>query len=113
MGTSATPVQLVDPDTGRPYRSNAPSALPEGTDRSGSITAANVAQDVAPANSNRVGLTFQNTSDTAMRLTESGNDATASNGYLIGAGVSVNVSTNKRVSVFCTLAGKTFSATEY
>lgn len=89
------------------------TALPAGTDRSGSITAANTAQDVAPANPSRVGLTFQNTSDTVMRLAENGSDASASNGYSVAAGASVNVSTNRRISVFCATAGKTFAATEY
>ncbi len=88
------------------------SALPSGTDRSGTITTANTAQDVAPANPTRVGMTFQNTSDTAMRLTESGADATATTGFVIAPGQAVNVSTNKRISVFCATAGKSFAATE-
>ncbi|HEX8418524.1 MAG TPA: hypothetical protein VF638_00770 [Sphingomonas sp.] len=83
------------------------------TDRSGSITTANTAQTVAPLNATRSGMTFQNTSDTAMRLTENGVDATATTGYLIAAGAAVNISTSDKVSVFCTVAGKTFAATEY
>jgi len=86
--------------------------LPAGTDRSGSITTAATAQTVANANASRTALTFQNTSDTVMRLTESGNAATATTGFLVGAGQGVNVSTNKLVSVYCAAANKTFSATE-
>lgn len=89
------------------------TALPAGTDRSGAIAAGGVAQDVSAANASRQGLTFQNTSDTVMRLTENGADAAAATGYSVAAGASVNVSTNRRISVFCAVAGKTFAATEY
>lgn len=94
------------------YSISAATTLPGGTDRSGSIITANTAQDVALANTARVGMTFQNTSDTVMRLTESGTDATAKTGFSVGAGQAVNVSTNKRISVFCATAGKSFAATE-
>ncbi len=88
------------------------AVLPDGTDRSGTITTAATAQQVAPANVTRTALTFQNTSDTAMRLTESGTAATATTGFIVSAGQGVNISTNKSISVYCAAAGKTFSATE-
>lgn len=87
------------------------SFLEGGADRGG-VTVAG-AKDVAAANDIRRGLTFQNTSDTEMRVTETDDDATASTGYLVAAGVSVNISTNMRVSVYCADADKTFAATEY
>lgn len=111
----AYPVIVYNPD-GTPFGgsggSSTPATLSAGTDRSGTITTANAAQQVAPANASRMALTFQNTSDTAMRVTESGIAATATTGYLVGPGQGINVSTNRAISVFCTVAGKTFAATE-
>lgn len=88
------------------------TVLPAGADRSGSIATAGTAQDVAAQNTARQGLTFQNTSDTDMRLTENGVTATATTGFLVKPGSGVNVSTNRRISVWCASAGKTFAATE-
>jgi hypothetical protein len=85
--------------------------LEAGRDRSGITTIG--AATVAPANEQRRGLTFQNTSDTEMRLTETDADATAATGYKIAPGQAVNISTNMRVSVYCAVAGKTYAATEY
>lgn len=104
----ARAVVVVDGGTGA-----AGSSLPNGVDRSGSITTGGTAQDVAPANAARQGLTIQNTSDTPMRVTENGADATSATGYLLAAGAALNVSTNKRVSIFCATTGKSFAATEY
>lgn len=87
--------------------------LPDGIARSGSITTGGTAQTVAPANPGRHGMTFQNTSDTDMYITEDGTTASASNGYKIGAGIGINISTNKVISVFCVTTGKTFAATEF
>jgi len=91
----------------------AATALPAGTDRSGTITTGGTAQQVAAANPSRVGITFQNTSDTVMYLSENGTAASATNGYQLAAGAPVNVSTNRAISVFCATTGKTFAATEY
>jgi len=85
--------------------------LEAGTDRGG-VTVAG-AKDVAAARETRRGLTFQNTSDTEMRLTETGLIASANTGFKIAPGASVNISTNMRVSVYCASAGKTYAATEF
>jgi hypothetical protein len=108
------PVHLTLED-GTPYRAGVQQLPANGAyyDRSGSIAAGGTAQQVAAANPQRVGLTFQNTSDTLMRLTENGTPASATSGYSVAAGVAVNVSTADAVSVFCATTGKTFSATEY
>lgn len=84
-----------------------------GVSRRGSISVAGVAQDVAPNNPVRRGLTFQNTSDTTMRLTETGEDASDTVGYKVAAGQAVNISTGSRVSVWCSVADKTYEATEF
>ena len=86
--------------------------LTPGRDRSGSIAQAGVAQQVAPANDARLAMSFQNTSDTDMRLTESGVAASAANGFLIGPGDLVEIETTRAISVFCASAGKTFASTE-
>lgn len=85
--------------------------LESGTDRGG-VTVVG-AKDVAAARETRRGLTFQNTSDTEMRLTETNVTATASTGFKVAAGQAVNISTNMRVSVYCASAGKTYAATEF
>jgi len=86
-------------------------SLTPGTPRSG-VTVAG-ALTVAPYNLYRRGLTFQNTSDTAMMLREDGGDASSTSGYLISTGDEVAVSTNQLISVWCSVAGKTFAATEF
>lgn len=89
------------------------AALPAGTDRSGSVTTGGTAQLIAAVNTARRGLTFQNTSDTEMRITESGSAATPTTGYLVTPGGRVNISTNRAISMFCATTGKTFAATEW
>lgn len=88
------------------------TALPAGTDRSGSINVGGTRQQVAAANANRRGLTFQNTSDTEMRVTENGVNATATTGYQVSAGGRFTASTNRAIDVFCATAGKTYACTE-
>lgn len=92
---------------------NPGTALPAGTDRSGSVTTGGTAQLIAAVNTNRRGLTFQNTSDTEMRVTENGSAATATTGYLVASGGRISVSTNRAISMFCAATGKTFAATEW
>jgi uncharacterized protein (DUF2345 family) len=111
-GTVVPAMTIVDA-AGNALSPGAATALPAGTNRSGSITTGGTAQDVAAANTSRIGMTFQNTSDTVMSLTESGVTATATNGYSIAAGQAINISTSNRISVFCATTGKTFAATEY
>jgi hypothetical protein len=85
--------------------------LEAGINRGG-VTIAG-AKDVAAANDSRRGLTFQNTSDTDMWLTETNVNAAVGTGYKVAAGVAVNIATNMRVSVYCASAGKTYAATEF
>lgn len=89
------------------------AALPAGTDRSGTITTGGAAQNVAAANTARKGLDFQNTSDTEMRVTESGTAASATTGFQVLAGGTFRARTNRVISVFCATTGKTFAATEW
>lgn len=121
MGTN---IRLIDPATGQPYRAGGAqdasgntvtttSALPATTDRSGSITLGGTAQNVAALLATRKGLTFQNTSDTEMRVTESGVAATAATGFLVAVGASFHAKSNKAISVFCATTGKTYAATEW
>lgn len=89
-------------------------ALPAGTDRSGTITTAGTAQVLAPANANRRGLTIQNTSDTAMFVSESGTPASATYGYLLDvSSAPFKVSTNRVIYIWCGAAGRSFAATEW
>ncbi|GEM_PF-5675776 len=125
-------VFLLDPVTGQRYRAGGPADangnaqgtianptytqagyLPAGTDRSGSVTTGGTAQLIANTNANRRGLTFQNTSDTEMRITENGSAATATNGYQVAPGGRISISTNRAISMFCATTGKTFAATEF
>lgn len=85
--------------------------LEAGANRGG-VTVAG-AKDVAAANDSRRGLTFQNTSDVEMWLTETNVDAASGVGYKIKPSEAVNVSTNMRVSVWCGTVGKTYAATEF
>lgn len=105
-------VQMVDAG-GEPVTPGATAALPAGTDRSGSITTGGTAQNVAAANTARRGFTLQNTSDTEMRVSESGTAASATTGYQIAPGGRFTASTNRAISVFGATTGKTFAATEW
>ncbi len=87
--------------------------LYQGVNRGGTITTGGVSQAVAPINRARRGLTFQNTSDTDMWLTETGIVAAVGTGFKLTAGSSADVNTNQAVNVFCITTGKTFGATEY
>lgn len=86
--------------------------LPPGTDRSGNITTASTSQQVAAAQANRVRMTFQNTSDTDMYLTDTGITASVTSGYKVRPNVIVEIDTNQAVNVFCAASGKTFVASE-
>ena len=113
---------LADPSTGEPYRvgGNVDAsgntvvqtvALPTGTDRSG-VTVAG-AKNVAALNTARRGLNFQNTSDTEMRVTETGTAATATTGYQVLPAGTFRASSNRAISVFCAVASKTYAASEW
>lgn len=88
---------------GRPYK-----------DASGSITTGGVAQDVSVVNPERKSLEFQNTSDTNMRL-NFGPVASATVGFLILPNLfytQTEAVATDRVSVFCTVTGKTYTCKE-
>jgi hypothetical protein len=86
--------------------------LPPGTDRSGSITTGGTSQQVAAANTSRVTLTFQNTSDTNMYVNDTGASASPTAGYLVTPNVIVSSTTNNQINVYCAITGKSFIATE-
>lgn len=87
--------------------------LPAGTNRSGSITAANTSQTLAAANTTRKYLGIQNTSTGDLWIDEFGNDAVlASPSFRIAAGGSLNVRTNAKIAIIGATAGQTWSATE-
>ncbi len=86
--------------------------LPAGTNKGGTITTGGTSQLVAAANTDRVGLTFQNISDTNMYLSENGAAASPTNGYLIAPNIVAEIGTNMAVYVYCATTGKAFTATE-
>ncbi len=89
------------------------SALPAGTDRSG--TAGTSSTQLAAANSARRGLNIQNTSANTLGINEFGGPAAigSSGTYTLAAGASINVRTNRQVNVIASAAGSTFTATEF
>lgn len=114
----ATPVWMVD-STGAASPSGsaaepmyvATPALTAGTDRSG--TAAGTTFTVAAANTSRRRLDFQNTSDTAMRISEiTATPASAVYGYQVPAGQAFSAATNQTITGYCAATGKTYQATE-
>jgi hypothetical protein len=90
------------------------SGLPSGTDRSGTIAAGGVAQQLAPANAARKSLTVQNVSDGDLWINEIGNAAAidSAGGWKVGAGQVFAVSTNRAVSIIGATTGQKFTATE-
>lgn len=92
----------------------AAQTLPAGTDRSGSITTAGTAQQLAPANTSRTSLTGQNTSSGNIGINEVGGTAAIGSAgtYTIAAGQAFSIATNRAISVVGGTAGQTFSATE-
>ncbi len=90
------------------------SALPAGTDRSGSITAGGTAQQLAAANAARLFLTITNTSAGDLWMNETGGTAAAgaAGSYKIVAGDAVEVTTSSAVSIVGATTGQTWTATE-
>ncbi len=103
-GTSADPT----------YTQSAP--LPAGTDRSG-VTSATIgtATTLAASNTARRGLNIQNTSAGNIGINEIGGAASIGAGgtYTVAAGASINVRTNRAVSVVGSAASQTYTATEW
>lgn len=88
-----------------------PPVLPNGNPLDGVTVAGN--KQLVPANASRRGLTFQNTSDTEMRVTENGTAATSTTGYQLAPGGKFTASTNRAINVYCATAGKAYAATEW
>ncbi|RZI60686.1 MAG: hypothetical protein EOP14_00190 [Pseudomonas sp.] len=107
-GTQAEVVYIGGGSTG------ASSALPAGTDRSGTITTGGTAQTLAPSNASRVSLTGQNISTGDLWINEIGGTA-AVNGtgsYKIASGQAFSIGTNRAISIVGATTGQQFTATE-
>jgi hypothetical protein len=102
----------VYPDGTQAFYHVLDKTLPTGTNRSGTITAGSVSQQIAAAQVNRTSLTFQNISDTVMYVSDSGMAASPTSGYMIIPGMLVETETNNQINVYCITAGKSFIATE-
>ena len=112
-------VQLED-SAGNPIGSTNP--LPANpvirgalTDRNGSITQANVSQQLAPANSNRNYFVFQNVSDTDMSL-DFGIPAIIGTSFLVISKASFVMEdsfiSTQAINVICASQGKAYAAKE-
>ena len=89
------------------------STLPDGTNRSGTITTGGTAQQLASANTSRRFLTGQNLSTGDLWINEVGGTASASQpSNRVPAGGTFSVSTNRAISIFGATGGQQFQATE-
>lgn len=90
--------------------------LPAGTDRSGTTSAtASTATTLAVANSTRRGLNIQNISANPMGINEIGGTAAIGSPgtYSLAAGSTINIRTNRAVSVVSGTASQPYTATEF
>lgn len=90
--------------------------LPAGTDRSGTTSAtASTATTLAAANPTRRGLNIQNISATPMGINEIGGTAAIGlpGTYTLAAGSTINIRTNRAVSVVSGTASQPYTATEF
>jgi hypothetical protein len=93
----------------------ASTALPAGTNKSGSITTGGTAQTLAASNSARVALTGQNIDASAdLWINETGGTAAANTAgsFKVAAGGTFSISTNQAISIVGATTGQKFSATE-
>lgn len=90
------------------------TALPAGTDRSGSITLGGTAQSLAPANAARISLSGQNISSGDLWINEIGGTAAAdtAGSFKVSSGSMFEIATNRAVSVVGATTGQKWSATE-
>jgi hypothetical protein len=123
----AETTKLIDPATGNSYRAGGAqdangntvttsSALPAGIDRSGSTSAtAGTATPLAAANTARRGLNVQNISAGNIGINEIGGTAAIGSPgtYTLAAGATVNVRTNRAVSVVGSAVSQAYTATEF
>lgn len=93
---------------------SAAPALTAGTDRSGTITTANTAQQLAPANTARSSLTGQNVSAGDLWINEIGGTAAvgAAGSYKIVSGAAFSIATNRAISIVGATTGQAWTATE-
>lgn len=109
-GTQAEVVYIGGGSTG----GSASTALPAGTDRSGTIATGGTAQTLAPANAARTSLTAQNISTADLWVNEIGGTAAANaaGSYRVVAGGAFAVATNRAISVVGATTGQAWTATE-
>jgi hypothetical protein len=90
--------------------------LPAGTDRSGTTSStAGQATTLAPVNTARRGLNIQNISANPMGINEIGGAASIGSPgtYTLAAGATINVRTNRAVTVVSGTASQPYTATEF
>lgn len=89
------------------------TALPAGTDRSGSAGTASGA--LAAANANRKGLNIQNIGANNIGVNEFGGAAAIGSAgtYTLVPGASMNVRTNRAVTIIAATGATPFTATEF
>jgi hypothetical protein len=89
------------------------AALPSGTDRSGTATTS--ATTPIAANAARIGLAIQNTGSNIIWYNETGGAAAANaaGSFQITPGSTINIRTNRAVSIIAVTSSTTFSATEW
>lgn len=111
-GTQAEVVYIGGGSTGGGGSTS--TALPAGTDRSGTIAAGGTAQTLAPSNTSRLSLTGQNTSTGNLGINEIGGTAAIGSPgtYTIAAGQAFSVATNRAISIVGATTGQSFTATE-
>jgi hypothetical protein len=107
-------VGTTGPQAGSVSTSSAP--LTAGTDRSGTTSGtAGTATTLAAANTARRGLNIQNISAGNIGINENGASAAIGSPgtYTLAAGASLNVRTNRTVSVVGSAASQPYTATEF
>lgn len=118
----ATPPSLSDGmisdllcDTAGALKVTLATALPPGTDRSGSITTGGTAQVLAAANTARRSLSIFNNSGDALWVNQNGGTAAvggAGSIQITSFGPVFYVETNKAISIIGATTGQKFTATE-
>lgn len=105
IGTTANPLVTS--------ASTASQSLPAGTDRSG--TATTTSGTLAAANSTRRGLNIQNVGANNIGVNEFGGAASIGTAgtYTLTPGSSMNVRTNRLVTVIAATASTAYTATEF
>lgn len=117
--TGVIPAVVLADDTGaaigtasNPLASGA-STLPAGTDRSGTATTASTT--TIPANASRKGLNIQNIGANNIGVNEFGGTAAIGTAgtYTLTPGSSMNIRTNRAITMIAATANTAFTATEF